>query len=167
MAPPPKRRARSCDGDLDLAAQHHLTGRAGFLLRKAHQVAVAVFSDEVGAIPLTPPQHNVLSMLLSHPGCHQTEMGRLVGYDRATVGTVVNGLAARSLLLRSSSATDKRLKTLTLTPKGRQLLKASGMAMDRINERVLAPLTPQERPAFLAMLARVALVDTPEAADGS
>lgn len=146
------------------APPHQLATRAGFLLRRAHQVAVALFTEEVGAVPLTPPQHNVLSMLLAHPRCHQTALGRLVGYDRATIGAVVAGLEARGLVVRASSPTDRRLKTLTITADGRRLLRAAGGVMDRINERVLGLLLPEQRPIFLAMLSKVAAA-MPEAAE--
>ncbi|NYT69246.1 MarR family winged helix-turn-helix transcriptional regulator [Pusillimonas noertemannii] len=136
--------------------QHDLSHRPGFLLRKAHQVAVAIFSDEIGGLALTPPQHNVLSALTANPGSHQTEIGRIVGYDRATVGAVLGGLEARGLIERSDSKTDRRLKTLTITRKGKALLDASNKAMGEINQRILEPLAPHERPMFLALLARVA-----------
>ena len=135
---------------------HDLSRRPGFLLRRAHQVAVAIFVEEVGTIALTPPQHNVLSAVHAHPGSHQTEVSRLVGYDRATVGAVLAGLEARQLIRRAGSADDRRLKTLTLTPRGKQLLVASNAAMERINERIVAPLAPRERKVFIALLAKVA-----------
>lgn len=135
---------------------HDLTHRPGFLLRKAHQVAVAIFSEEVGKLSLTPPQHNVLSALMANPGSHQTEIGRIVGYDRATVGAVLTGLESRGLVERQGSETDKRLKVLTLTRKGLTLLNASNQAMDRINQRILEPLAAHERPLFVALLARLA-----------
>jgi DNA-binding MarR family transcriptional regulator len=135
---------------------HDHAHRPGFLLRKAHQVAVAIFMEEVGKLALTPPQHNVLSALLANPGCHQTEIGRIVGYDRATVGPVLAGLESRGLVERSGSADDRRRKTLTLTRKGRSLLDASNAAMDRINQRLLEPLAMHERPMFIALLSRVA-----------
>jgi DNA-binding MarR family transcriptional regulator len=136
---------------------HDLSRRPGFLLRKAHQVAVAIFAEEVGSIALTPPQHNVLSAVHARPGSHQTEISRMVGYDRATVGAVLAGLEARELIKRDGSARDRRLKTLKLTRRGRQLLEASNAAMERINERIVAPLAPRERELFIALLAKIAL----------
>jgi DNA-binding MarR family transcriptional regulator len=135
---------------------HDLTHRPGFLLRKAHQVAVAIFSEEIGKLNLTPPQHNVLSALMAHPGCHQTEIGRIVGYDRATVGAVLAGLESRGLVERQGSDLDRRLKVLNLTRKGQSLLNTSNAAMDRINQRILEPLAVHERPMFVALLARLA-----------
>ncbi len=137
-------------------AFHDLSHRPGFLLRKAHQVAVAIFADEVGRLALTPPQHNVLSAILAHPGSHQAQLSKLVGYDRATVGALLVALEARGLLTRRPSADDKRLRTLTLTPAGKKLLAASAQAMGRINERIVAPLEPYERALFIALLAKIA-----------
>lgn len=120
-------------------------------------MAVAIFAEEVGPIPLTPPQHNVLSAVHARPGSHQTEISRLVGYDRATVGALLAGLEARELVKRDGSSQDRRLKTLKLTRRGKQLLDASSAAMERINERIVAPLAPRERALFIALLAKVAL----------
>lgn len=135
---------------------HDLSHRPGFLLRRAHQVAVAIFADEVGRIALTPPQHNVLSAVRARPGCHQTEISRMVGYDRATVGALIAALEARQLVKREGNAEDRRLKTLTLTRRGRQLLASSTAAMERINTRILEPLEPKERELFIALLAKIA-----------
>jgi DNA-binding MarR family transcriptional regulator len=135
---------------------HDLSHRPGFLLRRAHQVAVAIFTDEVGRIALTPPQHNVLAAVNAHPGSHQAEVSRLVGYDRATVGAVLAGLEERQLIRRESSWEDRRVKTLKLTRRGKQLLNASTAAMARINQRIMAPLTPKEGELFIALLAKVA-----------
>ena len=142
---------------------HDLSHRPGFLLRKAHQVAVAIFAEEVGRIALTPPQHNVLSAVLAHPGCHQTEISRVVGYDRATVGALLAGLEGRELIKRDGSAEDRRMKTLKITRRGRQLLNASTAAMDRINQRIVAPLAPHERELFIVLLAKIAFpTSTPD-----
>jgi DNA-binding MarR family transcriptional regulator len=135
---------------------HDLSHRPGFLLRRAHQVAVAIFAEEIGRIALTPPQHNVLSAVRSRPGCHQTEVSRTVGYDRATVGALLAGLESRQLVKREGSVDDRRLKTLKLTQRGKQLLDASTAAMERINERILEPLEPRERNRFIALLAKIA-----------
>ena len=135
---------------------HDLAHRPGFLLRKAHQVAVAIFFEEVGKIALTPPQHNVLATVQSHPGIHQTALALIVGYDRATVGAVLAGLEARALVRRIGTAADLRLKTIRITRGGSTLLRSSAKAMDRINQRILQCLEPNQQEAFIAMLAKIA-----------
>ena len=138
---------------------HDLSHRPGFLLRRAHQVAVAIFAQEVGRIALTPPQHNVLSAIAARPGCHQTELSKIVGYDRATVGAVLAGLESRDLVKRDGSLEDRRLKTLTLTPLGKKLLRASTAAMERINARILEPLHSRDRALFIELLSKIATTD--------
>jgi MarR family transcriptional regulator, lower aerobic nicotinate degradation pathway regulator len=130
--------------------------RTGTLLRKAHQAAVAIFVREAKHLALTPPQHNVLTALAANHGCHQTELGRAVGYDRATVGAVLAGLETRKLIKRTLSATDRRSKTLTITPKGRKLLASAAPVLQRINDALVAPLDAAEREHFIALLTKVA-----------
>jgi MarR family transcriptional regulator, lower aerobic nicotinate degradation pathway regulator len=133
-----------------------LAGRPGFLLRKAHQVAVAIFAEEAGHLFLTPPQHNVLAAINQFPGCSQSDISRAVGYDRATIGAVVAGLEARELIERKASPLDRRLKALKLTEQGRKLLKATEPITRRINKRVVETLSPEERKLFVDLLSKVA-----------
>jgi DNA-binding MarR family transcriptional regulator len=136
--------------------QQEPSGRPGFLLRKAHQVAVAIFAEEAGELGLTPPQHNVLSAIASQVGLHQAGLSAIVGYDRATVGAVLMGLETRKLIKRSRSSEDRRVRTLELTARGVRLLAAASGAMARINERIVAPLAPADRKLFIALLTQVA-----------
>jgi DNA-binding MarR family transcriptional regulator len=79
-----------------------------------------------------------------------------VGYDRATMGAVLLGLEARGLIRRRGSAKDRRLKLLTITPRGEQLLKLAEPVAERINERVMEILAPEERETFVRLLAKIA-----------
>jgi MarR family transcriptional regulator, lower aerobic nicotinate degradation pathway regulator len=137
-------------------ADPDLRSRVGFLLRNAHQVAVAIFVEEVGHLSLTPPQHNVVSAINQHPGCSQAELSRAVGYDRATVGAVLIGLESRNLIRRTDSPHDRRLKTLSTTRQGKQLLRAAAPATDRIDRRVMEVLSPEDRVIFVRLLTQIA-----------
>lgn len=129
--------------------------RPGFLLRRAHQVAVGIFFDEAVDPSLTPPQHNVLFVISCCPGLAQSELSRLLGYDRATVGAVVAGLVTKKLIRREDSTEDLRVKTLTITRSGKLLLERAAPALKRTSERILAPLKPADREVFLNLLGQV------------
>jgi MarR family transcriptional regulator, lower aerobic nicotinate degradation pathway regulator len=131
-----------------------LTRRPGFLLRKAHQVAVAIFMEEAGHLALTPPQHNVLTAVRCCPGWSQADIGRVVGYDRATVGAVLAGLEARGLVRRAAGPGNR--KTVSLTPDGRTLLSTAQKVTERINERVVAGLSEAQRRQLVKLLTRIA-----------
>jgi DNA-binding MarR family transcriptional regulator len=134
---------------VDAKALQKLYSRPGFLLRRGHQIAVSIFMQECEKTGLTPPQHGVLIAAGQHPGLSQSDVARLLGFDRATIGQVVKGLETRGLLRRGSSHDNRRNKALVLTPKG------AALAMHRISTRLLSPFNPKERKLFMALLSRL------------
>ncbi|MGE0875375.1 MAG: MarR family winged helix-turn-helix transcriptional regulator [Burkholderiales bacterium] len=132
-----------------------LYSRPGFLLRRAHQIAVGIFVQECATVGLTPPQHGVLIAVANSPGLSQAELAGRLGFDRATVGQMVEGLESRGLLRRKSSAADRRHKSLALTPKGARLMKRASGAIQRTSERLLQPFSKGERALFMELLARL------------
>jgi DNA-binding MarR family transcriptional regulator len=154
---PARRAKRAVDESLQ-----DLYARPGFLLRRGHQIAVAIFVQECAAIGLTPPQHGVLVVVGNAPGLDQAALARALGFDRATVGALVSALEARGMLQREDSATDARRKRLALTAAGRAMLAKAQDAVRRTSERLLSPLAPREREVFVRLLAR--LTDTLNAA---
>ncbi len=133
-----------------------LYARPGFLLRRAHQIAVGIFVEECALHKLTPPQHSALIAIDHCPGVDQAALGRAIGVDRATIGHVVAGLEARGLLKRQNSSDDKRRKTLVLTPQGRTRRRGAAAAIERTSERPLAPLRPNDRRTFVDFLMQLA-----------
>ena len=133
-----------------------LYARPGFLLRRAHQIAVGIFVEECAAYRLTPPQHSTLIVIGHCPGIDQAALARAIGFDRATIGHVVGGLEARGLLRRRNSLADKRRKTLVLTPQGHALMRRAAAAIERTSERLLAPLNPNDRRTFVGFLLQLA-----------
>ena len=129
-----------------------LYARPGFLLRRAHQIAVGIFVEECAAYGLTPPQHSTLIVIGRCPGLDQAALARAIGFDRATIGQVVEGLEARGLLKRQNSHADKRRKTLVLTPQGRALMQRAAPAIQRTSDRLLAPLRASQRRLFVELL---------------
>jgi MarR family transcriptional regulator, lower aerobic nicotinate degradation pathway regulator len=129
--------------------------RPGFLFRRAHQIADGIFVEECADLGLTPPQHSVLIAVGHYPQLSQADISRLLGFDRATVGQVVRGLEARSLVRRLGSAKDRRNKAIELTLRGERILLRASAAMARISRRLLLPLDPQERKLLLDLLGRV------------
>lgn len=132
-----------------------LYSRPGFLLRRAHQIAVAIFIEECAAVGLTPPQHGVLIAVERCPGLNQAGLARVIGFDRATVGQVVEGLETRGLLRRTNSADNRRDNALALTAQGAKLVRRAAAAMQRTSERLLSPFSRQERAVLLEFLMRL------------
>ena len=129
--------------------------RPGFMIRRAHQIAVAIFLEEARASRVTPTQYGVLVILSRRPGIDQNTLARLLGLDRSTTGLVVRKLAERALITRATGTGDLRRRELKLTRAGAALLRRVGVDARRAQRRLLSPLAVGERAKFLGLLARV------------
>src|SRR5438128_1858094 len=67
----------------------------GHLIRRAHQVSVAVFMEETAGFDATPVQFAILNALLEDPGEDQVTLSRKVAFDAATFGAVIARLEGR------------------------------------------------------------------------
>jgi DNA-binding MarR family transcriptional regulator len=134
-----------------------LWSRPGYLVRRVHQIHSALFADECRDYNITPVQYGVLTALLHFPGSDQVSLGAEVGIDRTNAADVLERLAERGLVKRERSERDRRMMLAYLTPEGEALTRDMHGAMQRAQERLLAPLAPGDRERFMAML--VTLVD--------
>ncbi|MCE2909318.1 MAG: MarR family winged helix-turn-helix transcriptional regulator [Betaproteobacteria bacterium] len=130
--------------DLDSLPGHHI--------RRLHQIAVAVFLQELEPHGLTPVQYAALQAVANTPGTDQRSLARTIGLDTSTLGGVIDRLEARGLVQRNASPDDRRVRLLTLSRAGGELLAQAVPAMLRAQERMLEPLPARERAAFLRML---------------
>lgn len=132
-----------------------LEEQVGFLLRKAHQRASAIFQATIGDPTITPAQYSALAKLHDEGALSQNRLGRMIAVDPATIQGVIRRLSARRLIARKADRRDKRRASLTLTPAGRALIAALRRNGPVVSTRTLAPLSPNEQGAFLALLARL------------
>ena len=126
--------------------------RPGFLIRRAHQIAVAAFLAETGELGITNRQYGILFALKHQPGIDQISVARLLGLDRSTTGMVIKTLEKAGLIARAVGARDRRRASLTLTRAGERMLDRLAEPAQRAQARVLSAFTPSERGRFLALL---------------
>ncbi len=132
-----------------------LYAKPGHLIRRAQQIAVSIFLDECAPFDLTPVQYAALVAIREQPGIDATRLSALVAFDRSTLGSVLERLEAKGLVARAGSPEDKRIKVLSVSPEGTRVLAAVEPAVQRAQERILAPIRPEDRPRFLAMLGQL------------
>jgi DNA-binding MarR family transcriptional regulator len=129
--------------------------RPGYLLRRLHQIHYALFFEECAAFDITPVQYGLLTTLSLNPDLDQNSIGRELGIDRTNVADVLARLARRGLLERHRSKQDKRMVLARLTPAGQRVTDEMYAAMLKAQNRLLAPLVPDERKAFIDTLLRL------------
>ena len=156
-----RRKRGAAEAAENAAAFDYVLGEApGHLLRRCQQRAVEIFMEEIGPTRLTPRQFALLLILAQRPGLTQTELVEETGIDRSTVGDMIDRLVGRGLVRRRRSGRDQRANTLVILPAGSAALNEALPAVERAQLRIMAPLPPATRQAFMTAL-RLMAADAP------
>jgi len=129
-----------------------LLARPGFLIRRLHQVHVALFLEECAGHDITPVQYSLLTELAQHGECEQAEVARALGIDRTNIADVAVRLERRGLLARRVNPSDKRSRLIVLTDAGAILLEVLDQCAERAHARTVEALPKPERDAFVRAL---------------
>lgn len=133
-----------------------LYGLPGHLIRRCHQIAVALFFEECATFEITPQQYAVLRVLADNNGVDQITLAGLAALNRTTAGEIVDRMVTAGLVERRNNAADRRVKNIFIGEPGRELLAEMHEAVLRVQQRLLQPLGPAERETLTDLLSRVA-----------
>jgi len=97
----------------------------------------------------------VLAALEEFGASTQADLGRRLGLDRNSVNDIVNRLEEHHHARRSTDATDRRRKIVTVTPDGLAHLDALQETTDAVQAELTAPLSAAEVRQLRSLLARV------------
>ena len=127
----------------------------GHLIRRAHQISVALFNARLAASDVTPVQFAILNALLNSPGIDQITLAKRVAFDPATSGSVIGRMESKGWVTRRADNTDRRRKLLVLTAPGLEALSAMQADVVRVQTDILTPLAPKEQTEFVQLLAKL------------
>jgi DNA-binding MarR family transcriptional regulator len=127
-----------------LILAHEILNAPGFLIRRCHQIAVAIFLEEARDFDFTPTQFGALSFICLEPGIDQKKLGERIALDRSSVTKCVERLEGSKLIRREVSKTDRRLRLLYATPEGVSILAKVADTARRTEARIAASM-PLER----------------------
>lgn len=129
--------------------------RPGYLIRRLHQIHVALFLEECKDAQLTPVQYGLLTALAFRGELDQGSLAEELGLDRTTAAEVLTRLESRGLVARRANPRDRRAKLTRITRKGRSVTTKMFASMQRAQDRLCAPLSQKERDVFMATLIRL------------
>lgn len=127
----------------------------GHLIRRAQQIAVAIFAEQLASVDITPVQFAIMNALLGSPGIDQVSLAKRVAFDPATSGSVIGRLEAKGWVVREADPADRRRKLLVVTAQGVQALSGIQADVATVQAMILSPLSPQEQGQFVQLLARL------------
>jgi DNA-binding MarR family transcriptional regulator len=127
----------------------------GHLVRRAHQIAVALFMSELSGEDVTPVQFAILNAVMDTPGVDQVTLAGRVAFDAATSGSVIGRLETKGWIRREPDQADRRRKILWLTPAGQEATMQMKQAVERVQASWLKPLNESEAQTLVTLLAKV------------
>ncbi|MFG1465465.1 MarR family winged helix-turn-helix transcriptional regulator [Xanthobacter sp. DSM 24535] len=126
--------------------------RPGFLIRRLHQIYVALYLQECERFGTTPVQSSVMQVLLLQPGVDQATLAAEIGVDRTTTSNVLARLEKRGLIKREATEDDRRIRRAFLTEQGEVMVGEMQAALENAHSRLIAPLPVEERAQFIRQL---------------
>jgi MarR family transcriptional regulator, temperature-dependent positive regulator of motility len=126
----------------------------GHLIRRLQQQSSQVFQKQVQAAgwDLTPVQFAAINALSTNPGIDQAQIAAIIGYDRATIGGVIDRLEQKGIVARIVSRHDRRAREVSLTKKGAIVLARMRPIVSNLQADILVGLTAQERTRLLSLV---------------
>ncbi len=151
----PERKRPSSTVDPEAIRTYRLEEQIGYLIRRAHQRASAIFDTVMADFDVTPVQFAALAKLHDLGPTSQNLLGRLVGIDPATMFGVAGRLAKRGLVQATPDPADARLVLLDLTQEGRSVVEAMKARGGEVTARTLEPLSHDEAAELRRLLAKI------------
>ncbi len=137
----------------DPQAEYVLEDQVGFLMRRANQRHLGLFSSHIP--DLTATQFAALAKLCTLGHLSQNALGRATAMDAATIKGVVDRLKRKGYVVSAPDANDQRRVHLTPTAEGLAAFEALVPDAKAATEDTLAPLSKQERSDFLRLLSKL------------
>ena len=134
---------------------YRIEEQIGYLLRRAHQRATAIFQLTIGDPNITPTQYSSMVKLKERGEMSQNLLGRHVGMDKATMQGVVRRLKQRGLVDSRPDPGDARRTLLSLTTEGDLTVTRLLLNGPAVSRETLKPLNGAEQRQLLELLAKI------------
>jgi DNA-binding MarR family transcriptional regulator len=153
MSKPPASSSRSAPLPEDrVLPTHRVPSFLSYLLR---QICLGIMAEVLAPADLRPVEYATLTTLDAEPGIDQRRLAARVAIDRMSASQLVERLEERGLISRHVDPDDRRAHLLRLTPMGLALRRRLQPAALAAQDRILAPLRPEERPVLIDLIARL------------
>jgi DNA-binding MarR family transcriptional regulator len=137
-----------------------------FNLRRAHTIALQVFSRQIGQGYGRPGRFTILTLIAENPGLTQTELGRASGLDISTLTPALNDLVRRGLVSRRRPAGDRRTYSLKITARGAAIHSSLQEEAERFEMALARAVGTRNKHALLTLLRRIAAMAQPDTQPG-
>lgn len=127
----------------------------GHKLRRVNQIIVAKFYSKCAGTDITPVQFSAMTAIAAEGEIDATRLSQMIAFDRSTLGAVIDRLEKRGAIKRSPHPSDRRIKILSLTDTGHEILEEVRPLVKSSQEDFLNMLDPKEREDLQRILQKI------------
>jgi DNA-binding MarR family transcriptional regulator len=132
--------------------ENGLRDHVGYWLRRLSDEVHTSFERRLAAHDVTVAQWSVLVTVYRGDATTTTEAARFIGIDPGAVSRLVDRLAAKELITRSTDPQSRRSLRLELTPAGQALVPVLIGIADQNDTAYFGSLPPSERTELMQLL---------------
>jgi DNA-binding MarR family transcriptional regulator len=126
-----------------------------WLLTQTAMHAHRLVGDGLGVVGARRYHYRVLAALHEAGPMSQAALGRRSGIHLSDMVATLNELAEQGFVERQPDPADRRRNVITLTRAGARQLQKLARQVNKIQDDLLAPLSPAEREQLTALLSRL------------
>jgi DNA-binding MarR family transcriptional regulator len=126
-----------------------------FVLKDVSRLYTKRFEERANHLSLTLPQCKALVQLSKNEGISQKRLSELSDIEPMTLVRILDRMEADGTIERRPDPTDRRARSLYLTPKANPVLDQIWQMGAQTRSEALEGLTAEERNALLDLLERV------------
>src|SRR5262245_31040863 len=132
-----------------------LEERPGYLIRRLHQIHVALFQEKCAAFEITPLQYSLLTALAKRGTADQTTLAADIALDRTTTTGALKRLQSGRFVDRTVALHDRRSQSCRLTRAGVALLRKMEKSARSAHLETVADLSKADQKRFIAMMKKI------------
>lgn len=129
--------------------------RLGFLMHDVSRLRRTVFDDFMQPLGVTRSQWWVLAYVSRHDGMTQSDLANMLEIGKAALGCLIDRLESSEFVERRPDATDRRIKRIYLSGKGKETVQKMSVQSHEMSERILEGMSMKERRQLAEQLDKV------------
>jgi DNA-binding MarR family transcriptional regulator len=141
-------------GEIDALDPGLLADFVGPKVRLLWNLLDARMAEALSPFGLRSGAFSALALISANPGCSQNQLARGLGMDKSAVVAVIDELETRGLARRARQTHDRRLHALSLTAKGKALLRQMLAPASQAGRPIREALSPRELAQLMSLLSR-------------
>ena len=137
-------------------AKYSIQRSPGPLIRRNHQIGLAIFADHFKDYDVTPLQFSILWELRQRSDIDQATLAQRVALDRNTCSNILARLERGGRITRRRDPDNRRAKLVSISKSGLKLVDELEAPMEMVQKKILQPLSRDERRVFIQCLVKLA-----------